>query len=93
MNEKALAEMNMALNQMSQAFDKFQEMQKLLKDSYSHFQESNATSVNRNAACYQQMQQNVEQVYQDLFKAKENLNQQFNHPTIQSMIQSAKVKQ
>ncbi len=93
MNEKALTEMNMAINQMFQAFDKCQEMQKLLKDSYSHFQESNATSVNRNAACYQEVQKTVEQAYQDLFKATENLNQQFNHPTIQSMIQSAKVKQ
>ena len=93
MNEKALTEMNMAINQMFQAFDKCQAMQKLLKDSYSHFQESNATSVNRNAACYQEVQKTVEQAYQDLFKATENLNQQFNHPTIQSMIQSAKVKQ
>ncbi|VXD17424.1 hypothetical protein PL8927_60024 [Planktothrix serta PCC 8927] len=93
MNEKALTEINMAINQMFQAFDKCQEMQKLLKDSYSHFQESNATSVNRNAACYQQIQQTVEQAYQDLFKVAENLNQQFSHPPIQRMIQSAKVKQ
>ncbi|CAD5988415.1 hypothetical protein PCC9214_05377 (plasmid) [Planktothrix tepida] len=93
MNEKALAEMNMAMNQMLQALEKCQEMQKLLNDSYSHFQESSATSVNRNAACYQQIQQTVEQAYQGLFKAAENLNQQFSHPTIQRMIQSAKVQQ
>lgn len=93
MNEKALTEMNMAMNQILQAFEKYQEMQTLLNDSYNHFEQASATSINRNATCYQQMQQNVEQVYQDLFKATENLNQQFNHPTIQSMIQSAKVKQ
>lgn len=92
MNEKALTEMNMAMNQMSQAFNKCQEMQKLLNDSYSHFQEANATSVNRNATCYQQIQQTVEQAYEGLFKAVETLNQQFSHPTIQRMIQSAKVK-
>lgn len=88
MNNKARLEMEIACKQMKEALDKFNEMNLLVKESLSHMEEANATSINSNAACYQEIKRQIMSEYGILMDAIDILNLAFNGPKIKSMVSS-----
>jgi hypothetical protein len=89
MNEKSLFEMDNARLRLAEANQLLSECKAKVQQSQASFDEATACSVNRDAACYQEVTENARKAYQTLNDAIVNLEQAFTNPTIQRMIQAA----
>ncbi|MFB2891979.1 hypothetical protein ACE1CI_03430 [Aerosakkonemataceae cyanobacterium BLCC-F50] len=88
MNEST-KQMNLAMQEIALANDKFQELKIHLEQSYSHFINSQKNAVNQQESCYQIMSQQTENSYAELTKAIQQLDRAFNDELICRMVYTA----
>ena len=83
---ESIREMNYAMQKMLNANQKFQEMKKEFEESYSHFGKSQSTAIQKDAECFKAMSQKVESSYAFLSKAIAQVEEAFDDPLIQKLV-------
>jgi c-di-AMP phosphodiesterase-like protein len=88
-NEKALFEMDNAQKALSESFEHFQSVQRLIQSSRASFDEATAVSSNRDLPCHQAISAKIVDGYLGLTEAIAQFEQAFANPTLQRLITTA----
>jgi hypothetical protein len=92
-NEKAIFEMENAQKALSESFEHFQSVQRLIQSSRASFDEATAVSSNRDLPCHQAISAKIVDGYLGLTEAIAQFEQAFANPTLQRLITTAPSRQ
>ncbi|MFB2921195.1 hypothetical protein [Aerosakkonema funiforme] len=81
-NKKSLIEMDLACQKMKTVIEIHLEMGQALKESLEHFNEANATAINKDCECYQKVQRRITEAYNRLWLAHNQMGLAILSPAV-----------